>query len=85
MSFAPDTILIFRRQLRLVLRQPAWLIIGLIQPILYLVFFGPLLTRIAGGGLPGFPSGNSYRFFVPGLLIQLGPFWRIIRRFLHHR
>jgi ABC-2 type transport system permease protein len=74
MSFARDTILIFRRQLRLMLRQPAWLIIGLIQPILYLVFFGPLLTRIAGGGLPGFPAGNSYSFFVPGLLIQLGLF-----------
>jgi ABC-2 type transport system permease protein len=74
MSFARDTILIFRRQLRLMLRQPAWLIIGLIQPILYLVFFGPLLTRIADGGLPGFPAGNSYSFFVPGLLIQLGLF-----------
>jgi ABC-2 type transport system permease protein len=74
MSFARDTILIFRRQLRLMLRQPAWVIIGLIQPIMYLVFFGPLLTRIAGGGLPGFPAGNSYSFFVPGLLIQLGLF-----------
>jgi ABC-2 type transport system permease protein len=74
MSFATDTILIFRRQLQLMLRQPAWLIIGLIQPILYLVFFGPLLTRVASGGLPGFPAGNSYSFFVPGLLIQLGLF-----------
>ena len=25
------------------LRNPAWVIIGLIQPILYLVLFGPLL------------------------------------------
>jgi ABC-2 type transport system permease protein len=74
MSFVTDTILIFRRQLQLMLRQPAWLIIGLIQPILYLVFFGPLLTRVASGGLPGFPAGNSYSFFVPGLLIQLGLF-----------
>jgi len=73
-SFARDTSLIFRRQLRLMLLQPAWLIIGLIQPILYLVFFGPLLTRIAAGGLGGFPAGNSYSFFVPGLLIQLGLF-----------
>ncbi len=73
-SFATDTILIFRRQLQLMLRQPAWLIIGLIQPILYLVFFGPLLTKVASGGLPGFPAGNSYSFFVPGLLIQLGLF-----------
>jgi ABC-2 type transport system permease protein len=74
MSFARDTFLIFRRQMRLSLRNPAWVIIGLIQPILYLVFFGPLLTKVAGGGLPGFPPGNSYSFFVPGLLIQLGLF-----------
>ena len=74
MSFARDTILIFRRQLRLSLRQPACVIIGLIQPILYLAFFGPLLHSVASGGVPGFPPGNSYSFFVPGLLIQLGLF-----------
>jgi ABC-2 type transport system permease protein len=74
MSFARDTALIFRRQLRLSLRNPAWVIIGLIQPVLYLVFFGPLLTKVADGGLAGFPPGNSYSFFVPGLLIQLGLF-----------
>lgn len=38
------------------------------------MFFGPLLTRIAGGGIAGFPAGNAYSFFVPGLLIQLGLF-----------
>ena len=74
MSFFRDTYLIFARQLKLSLRNPAWVIIGLIQPVLYLAFFGPLLTRIAAGGLPGFPPGNSYSFFVPGLLVQLGLF-----------
>ncbi|HEY7430281.1 MAG TPA: ABC transporter permease [Streptosporangiaceae bacterium] len=74
MSFARDTILIFRRQLRLSLRNPAWVIIGLIQPVLYLAFFGPLLRSVASGGVAGFPGGNSYSFFVPGLLIQLGLF-----------
>src|SRR6516162_7001239 len=74
MGFLTDTLLIFRRQLRLSLRNPAWVIIGLVQPILYLLFFGPLLTRIASGGVPGFPAGKAYRFFVPGLLIQLGLF-----------
>ena len=43
MSFFSDTFMIFRRQLRLSLRNPAWVVIGLIQPVLYLVFFGPLL------------------------------------------
>jgi len=73
-SFLHDTALIFRRQMRLSLRNPVWVIIGLIQPVLYLAFFGPLLTRIVGMGLPGLPAGKAYNFFVPGLLIQLGLF-----------
>jgi ABC-2 type transport system permease protein len=74
MSFARDTILIFRRQLKLSLRNPAWVVIGLVQPILCLAFFGPLLKSVANGGVSGFPGGNAYSFFVPGLLIQLGLF-----------
>ena len=37
MSFVYDTLLIFRRQLRLSLRNPAWVIIGLIQQMSTLV------------------------------------------------
>lgn len=73
-TFVSDTMLIFRRQLTLSLRNPAWVIIGLIQPILYLAFFGPLLAKIASGGVLGVPANNPYGFFVPGLLIQLGLF-----------
>ncbi len=74
LSFFSDTWLIFTRQMRLSLRNPAWVIIGLIQPILYLAFFGPLLSRIAQSGALGVPANDPYRFFVPGLLIQLGLF-----------
>ena len=78
MSFIHDTWFIFRRQVRLVLRNPAFVTIGLLQPILYLVLFGPLLTRLPAGTLSG-GSGtggvaDAYRFFVPGLLIQLALF-----------
>lgn len=78
MSFIHDTWFIFRRQVRLVLRNPAFLTIGLLQPILYLVLFGPLLANLPAGSLSG-GSGTSgtadaYRFFVPGLLIQLALF-----------
>jgi len=72
MSFLRDTMLVFRRQERLALRQPAWVIIGLMQPILYLALFGPLLKGLPGSSLGG--GGNAYRFFVPGLLIQLALF-----------
>ena len=74
LAFFSDTMLIFRRQLKLSVRNPAWVIIGLVQPILYLAFFGPLLARIASGGALGVPASNPYSFFVPGLLIQLGLF-----------
>lgn len=75
LAFAGDTMLIFRRQLSLVLRNPVWIVIGLLQPILYLVFFGPLLAGVAGrGAITGVSPGNPYGFFVPGLLIQLGLF-----------
>jgi ABC-2 type transport system permease protein len=67
-----DTLLIFRRQMQLSLRNPVWIVIGLIQPVLYLAFFGPLLRGMAG--MPGFPTGNAWQVYVPGLLVQLGLF-----------
>jgi len=78
MRFIEDTLFVFRRQMRLILRNPAFLTIGLLQPILYLVLFGPLLTRLPAGALSG-GSGSggtaeAYRFLVPGLLIQLALF-----------
>ena len=42
------------------------------QPILYLALFGPLLIPLAK--MPGFPPGDAWRVFVPGLLVQLGIF-----------
>jgi len=78
MSFIHDTWFIFRRQMRLILRNPAFLTIGLLQPILYLVLFGPLLTNLPAGSLSGGSgtggAADAYRFFVPGLLIQLALF-----------
>ena len=49
MSFIHDTLVVFRRELRLSLRNPAWVVIVLVQPVLYLVLFGPLLTRLPAG------------------------------------
>lgn len=71
MSFLRDTWIIFERSMRLSLRQPMWVLIGLLQPILYLTLFGPLLQRIAATS--GF-EGDAWQVFVPGLLVQLGIF-----------
>ena len=52
-----ETWLIFRRAMRQSLRNPVWVIIGLIQPVLYLTLFGPLLEPLAA--TPGFPPGDA--------------------------
>ena len=67
-----DTWLIFERSMTLSLRNPVWVIMGILQPILYLLLFGPLLTNIAK--LPGFPPGPSFNTFVPGLLVMTALF-----------
>jgi ABC-2 type transport system permease protein len=67
-----DTWLVFLRYLGLFLRNPVWVVIGVVQPLLYLLLFAPLLKSIAA--TPGFPPGGAYNVFVPGLLIQLGLF-----------
>ncbi|HVA91437.1 MAG TPA: ABC transporter permease [Chloroflexota bacterium] len=67
-----DTGLVFERYLGLFLRNPVWVVIGVVQPLLYLLLFAPLLKSIAKE--PGFPQGGAYNVFVPGLLIQLGLF-----------
>jgi len=78
MTFIHDTLIVFRRQWRLSMRNPAWVIISLVQPVLYLALFGPLLTRLPAGVLGGSAgaggAAEAYKFFVPGLLIQLGLF-----------
>lgn len=64
-----NTALILRHQLAQSLRTPAWLFIGLAQPVLYLVLFGPLLERLAE------PYGvDPWLLFTPGMLVLLGMF-----------
>jgi ABC-2 type transport system permease protein len=72
MKLVRDTWLIFERSMWLTLHNPVWVIFGLMMPFLYLVLFGPLLESVVKA--PGFPGGNAYNIFVPGLLIQIALF-----------
>jgi ABC-2 type transport system permease protein len=58
-----DVWLLFRHQLRLTLGSRAGLVFGLLQPVLNLALFGPLLRTYLGPG--------SWQVFVPGVLMQL--------------
>jgi ABC-2 type transport system permease protein len=63
-----DIGVVFRSELDLALRNRISIAIGLVQPLVYLLLFGPLLSR-------ALPAGqNAWLFFVPGLLLQLGLF-----------
>lgn len=77
MPLLRSTFLIYRRQMRLNLRNPTWIIIGLAQPVLYLALFGPLLQPLAAQ----IGTTNAYTFFVPGLLVQLGLFGALFAGF----
>ena len=72
MKLLRDIWLVFGRYFGLFIRNPAWVVIGVVQPLLYLILFAPLLKSIAA--VPGFPRGGAYNVFVPGLLVQLGMF-----------
>lgn len=72
MRFLNETSVVFMRALRLSLANPTWMAISILQPILYLTLFGPLLQQVAQ--TPGFPAGDAWTVFVPGLLVQLGIF-----------
>lgn len=67
-----DTYLVFRRYARQTLRNKMTVIIGMVQPVLYLVLFGPMMGAALGGrgGAPAHP----WQVFVPGILVQLGLF-----------
>jgi len=72
-TFLRETWIVFARAMRLSLRNPVWVVIGLVQPVLYLALFGPLLKQVVGN-TPGLPPGDAWQIFVPGLLVQLGIF-----------
>jgi ABC-2 type transport system permease protein len=64
-----DTRIIFGRYVRQTLSSRIAMLFGLLQPLMFLVFFGPLLQKVPLGG-----SGDSWQTLVPGLLVQLGLF-----------
>jgi len=63
-----DTYLIMTNEIKVTFRNPFWIFHGLVQPVIYLVLFGPLLNGVAEAR--GFPSANAIQFFAPGLLIM---------------
>lgn len=68
-----DAITIFIRQMLPQLREPWGLVFGMLQPLVFLAFFGPLLGGVvdAPGGTG---AGDGWLWFVPAVLIMLALF-----------
>lgn len=76
MKFLKDTWLVYSRAMKLNIKQPVWLIVMLVQPLYFLIFFAPLLNsfdEVPGGAMPGFENG-AMETFVPGLIIMMALF-----------
>jgi ABC-2 type transport system permease protein len=57
------------RYVRALLRQPAWVGISLVQPVIWLLLFGALFKRTAD--IPGFTGGSYIEFLTPGVVVML--------------
>lgn len=70
MSLVRDTAIVSARELRLVVRDPFSIIFGLVQPLVFVALYGPLL----GGSVTGIGGESPWQWFVPGILVMIGLF-----------
>ena len=79
-KFFADTGAVFTREILLVLRDPFTLVFSLLQPLIFLGLFGPLLTGAFGGGFGGASGSGSastadtLQWFVPGVIVMISLF-----------
>jgi ABC-2 type transport system permease protein len=56
------------RHLRALWRQPWWIIVTLVQPIIWLLLYGALFKKVVE--IPGFHGGSYIEFLTPGVLVM---------------
>ncbi|WP_083441271.1 ABC transporter permease [Nitriliruptor alkaliphilus] len=70
-----DAITIFIRQSLPQLREPWGLGFGMLQPLVFLAFFGPLLGGVVDApGMAGTEGSDPWLWFVPAVLVMLALF-----------
>lgn len=68
-GFIRDTGNVLAREMKPVLRDPFSVLFSLVQPLVFLGLFGPLLVGAAGGDVAG-----TLQWFVPGILVMVALF-----------
>ncbi|MFF5209824.1 ABC transporter permease [Streptosporangium sp. NPDC000396] len=71
------TMLFLGYELRNLFRNPFWPLFGILNPVLYLLLFAPLLTGIAPGGT----SVDALRLFTPGAMMMVALFGSLFAGF----
>ena len=56
------------RYLRAFIRQPAWVAIALVQPVIWLLLFGALFKSVVE--IPGFEGSSYIAFLAPGVAVM---------------
>ena len=57
------------RYLRVLLRQPAFMVITIVQPLIWLLLFGALFKAVTQ--IPGFKHGSYIDYLTPGIVVML--------------
>jgi ABC-2 type transport system permease protein len=72
-SFFRHTAYLTLRQLRAVWRIPAFLVMNIVQPLIWLLLFGQLFKSVVE--IPGFAGGESYlEYLTPGIVMMMALF-----------
>ena len=72
MTAVRQTWQVYLRGARVFVRQPAYLGMTLIQPIIWLLLFGALFKSVTQ--IPGFHGGSYIDFLTPGVVVMLAVF-----------
>ncbi|WP_181871175.1 ABC transporter permease [Sphaerisporangium album] len=64
------TALFLGYELRNTARNPVWPLFGILQPVLYMLMFAPLLANTT----PGVPLSETLRQFTPGVMVMIALF-----------
>jgi ABC-2 type transport system permease protein len=68
MTALSDTVALTVRDLLRLWRQPVFIFVSLVQPVIWLLLFGALFERVVD--IPGFQGGDYEQYIVPGVLVM---------------
>lgn len=64
-----DVLAVFRRESMQLVRDPLSAVFAILQPVVFLALFGPLLDSSLATGM--FEGESTWQWFVPGILVML--------------